>query len=102
LRNVIESMFLLAAGPSLGLRDLPAEMASPPVIHRGQVGEPAPATKGKLEDSGLAFIRETIEAHRGNLTLVAKQLGIAKSTLYIKLKKYGLDQVVSSVRGPGH
>lgn len=102
LRNVIESMFLLAAGPSLGLRDLPAEMASPPVTHRGQVGEPAPATKGKLEDSGLAFIRETIEAHRGNLTLVAKQLGIAKSTLYIKLKKYGLDQVVSSVRGPGH
>jgi transcriptional regulator of acetoin/glycerol metabolism len=56
---------------------------------------------GKLEDAELEFIRETIEANRGNLTLAAKHLGIAKSTLYIKLKKYGLDQALQEVRGTG-
>ncbi len=33
--------------------------------------------------------------------MAVKHLGIAKSTLYIKLKKYGLDQVLNGVRGSG-
>ena len=49
---------------------------------------------GKLEDLELEFIRKTIKADGGNLTLVAKHLGIAKSTLYLKLKKYGLNHTV--------
>jgi transcriptional regulator of acetoin/glycerol metabolism len=101
LRNVIESMFLLNDGQSLGCDDLPAEIGWPTTADGMKAGERSSATKGSLEDSGLEFIRETIETYRGNLTLVARHLGIAKSTLYIKLKKYGLDQVVDSVRGPG-
>jgi sigma-54 dependent transcriptional regulator, acetoin dehydrogenase operon transcriptional activator AcoR len=58
-----------------------------------------PATIGNLEGAELESIRETLEADRGNLTQVAKHLGIAKSTLYVKLKKYGLNQVLDGVRG---
>lgn len=101
LRNVVESMFLMASGESLGLDELPPEIGLPPVSGSGKMHVRAPATTGKLEDAELAFIRETLEADRGNLTLVAKHLGIAKSTLYIKLKKYGLDQVLNGVRGAG-
>lgn len=99
LRNVVESMFLMSEGESLGFDDLPSEIGLPLVSDGCQVKLRSPT--GKLEDAELEFIRETLEADRGNLTLVAKHLGIAKSTLYIKLKKYGLDQVVNGVRGSG-
>jgi transcriptional regulator of acetoin/glycerol metabolism len=101
LRNVVESMFLMADRESLGVDDLPSEIELPPVSDDWKVDVRSPATMGKLEDAELEFIRETLEADGGNLTLVAKHLGIAKSTLYIKLKKYGLDQLVTGVRGSG-
>jgi sigma-54 dependent transcriptional regulator, acetoin dehydrogenase operon transcriptional activator AcoR len=34
----------------------------------------------------------------GNLTLVAKELQISKSTLYLKVRKYGLDKLVPDAR----
>ncbi|MFC6671913.1 helix-turn-helix domain-containing protein [Marinobacterium aestuariivivens] len=37
-------------------------------------------------------ITRAIQEQNGNLTRVAKQLNIAKSTLYIKLRKYGLQR----------
>jgi transcriptional regulator of acetoin/glycerol metabolism len=37
-------------------------------------------------------IIRAIREQGGNLTQVAKQLNIAKSTLYIKLKKYGIER----------
>jgi sigma-54 dependent transcriptional regulator, acetoin dehydrogenase operon transcriptional activator AcoR len=98
LRNVVESMFLMAGAESLGVEDLPPEIG----LHAGwSAAAPIPAAMGKLECGELASIQETLEAHRGNLTLAAKHLGIAKSTLYAKLKKYGLDQVVTGARGAG-
>jgi transcriptional regulator of acetoin/glycerol metabolism len=101
LRNVVESMFLMAKAESLSVDDLPSEIGRPPVSEGRKVDDRSPATTGKLEDAELEFIRETLEADRGNLTLVAKHLGIAKSTLYIKLKKYGLDRLVTGARDSG-
>ncbi len=101
LRNVVESMFLMASGQSLGLDELPPEIELPQTS--GCINLKARASAmGKLEDAELEFIRETLEADRGNLTLVAKHLGIAKSTLYAKLKKYGLDHLVSGCRDSNH
>jgi DNA-binding NtrC family response regulator len=99
LRNVVESMFLMASGESLALDDLPLEFGPRPTSGNLKINMRTPTGTGKLEDAELEFIRETIEANRGNLTLAAKHLGIAKSTLYIKLKKYGLDQALHEVRG---
>jgi transcriptional regulator with PAS, ATPase and Fis domain len=101
LRNVVESMFLMAGGESLGVADLPPEIGLPPVSDDGKIDLRSSTAGGNLEDAELASIRETLEADRGNLTLVAKHLGIAKSTLYIKLKKYGLDHLVTGFRGSG-
>ena len=98
LRNVVESMLLTSSAGSLGLDDLPPEIELLRICGSGETEMHRPAPIGKLEGAELAFIRETLEADRGNLTLVAKHLGIAKSTLYTKLKKYGLDQVVDGVR----
>jgi DNA-binding NtrC family response regulator len=47
----------------------------------------------------LTELRPTaIFACHGNLTLVAKELRISKSTLYLKVKKYGLDKLVPVAR----
>jgi transcriptional regulator of acetoin/glycerol metabolism len=43
-------------------------------------------------------IRLAIQQSDGNLTQVAIQLGIAKSTLYQKIKKYGLTQDLGATR----
>ena len=99
LRNVVESMLLTSSADSLGMDDLPPEIERLSDHGKGKTEANCHAAIGKLEGAERAFIRDTLEADRGNLTLVAKHLGIAKSTLYVKLKKYGLNQVLDGVRG---
>jgi DNA-binding NtrC family response regulator len=43
-----------------------------------------------LEENEKLIISEAIETYKGNMTLVAKNLGINRSTLYAKIKKYEL------------
>jgi transcriptional regulator of acetoin/glycerol metabolism len=43
-------------------------------------------------------IRVAIQQSRGNLTQVAAQLGIAKSTLYQKIRKYALMKDLGTTR----
>jgi DNA-binding NtrC family response regulator len=42
----------------------------------------------RLEDVEKRTIQEVLEKHKGNLTQVAKELDISRTTLYLKLKKY--------------
>ena len=54
-----------------------------------------PATKvtsdnSTLEDMERHMIREAMEQNDGNLTVVARRLGITRQTLYNKIKRYGL------------
>lgn len=95
LRNVVESMFLMSDGETIDLQNLPSEIselvAPQTAATPAEIPADAAPGSGKLESVELDFIRKTIAAHGGNLTRVAKDLGIAKSTLYLKLKKYGLD-----------
>jgi DNA-binding NtrC family response regulator len=84
----------MADGNVIGVEDLPPEIGSLLVPLAGEDQVSASPSSGKLEDLELEFIRKTIAADGGNLTLVAKHLGIAKSTLYLKLKKYGLAHTV--------
>jgi DNA-binding NtrC family response regulator len=44
----------------------------------------------KLEDVEKRTIQEVLEKHKGNLTKVAKELDISRTTLYLKLKKYDI------------
>jgi DNA-binding NtrC family response regulator len=43
-----------------------------------------------LDELERQTIEQTIAKHDGNLTAVAKQLGITRQTLYNKIKRYGL------------
>lgn len=100
LRNIIESMLLMCPEETLAESDLPPE-----ILPQTETQETlalfsneslhSPVT---LEQSESEQIRHTIHASEGNLTLAAQKLGIAKSTLYLKLKKYGLGKEVEAIR----
>lgn len=51
---------------------------------------PAPGTFSTLDEMERRMIGEAMERHKGNLTAVARQLGITRQTLYNKIKRYGL------------
>ncbi|MFP3562653.1 sigma-54-dependent Fis family transcriptional regulator [Paraburkholderia sp. SIMBA_030] len=102
LHNVVESMLLTASAERLTLDDLPAELRS----GNGQVsagGDEPVSRDGRvtLETTEHGAIRNAIIISHGNLTSAARHLGIAKSTLYQKLRKYGLDRTLIDARGAG-
>ena len=96
LRNVVEGAFLMATGESVTLADLPADI-TPPLAH-DPAGAPLAPPIADLEAVERDAIRAAILACHGNLTLAAKQLRISKSTLYLKVKRYGLEKLIPDAR----
>ena len=108
LKNVIESSTLLAPGTTLTADDLrfdipvpPSERALPVArtpppsarlpaaesSNRLLAAEASDATRAEIE---RAHIRLALNAENGRVEAAARRLGIARSTLYWKLKRYGL------------
>ncbi len=80
LQNVIEKAVILSEGKALQLKDL-------------SINTPAKATSTinqTLDEAEEKTIRDTLIRCNGNLSMVAKELGISRPTLYSKLKKYGI------------
>ncbi|MDD2868481.1 sigma 54-interacting transcriptional regulator [Neomegalonema sp.] len=79
LRNLVESLSSVSLNRLADLRDLPPEIAPP----RREASEET------LRDREKAEILAMVAAVDGNLTEAAKRLGVARSTLYLKLDSYG-------------
>ena len=45
-----------------------------------------------MEHAEREVIVNAIIKHGGNMTAAAREAGIAKSTLYVKLKRFGIDE----------
>jgi DNA-binding NtrC family response regulator len=88
LENIVHRSLLLTEGPELELDDLPPLLGTPP----GETDdEGAPISVAlSLEELEKKAIVRALESHGGNLSDVARQLGIGRSTLYRKLEQYGL------------
>jgi PAS domain S-box-containing protein len=85
LENIIERAFVLCSSEKICLADLPENVVrttDTPVLLPGQ--------RGGLEEAGALAIREALSRHDGNRTRAAADLGIHRSTLIRKLKRYGL------------
>ena len=74
-----------------------AEHAPIDVVHLGLLGGPVAAASSEpanqlrtLEEAERDTIRLALAAHDGNRSAAARALGIARSTLLEKLKKFGL------------
>lgn len=84
LRNVLERAVLLCDGPRLDVADLRfnESLAAPETTSRHQT----------LEEVEVAHIRAVLEEEGFHVNDAAARLGVPRSTLYQKIKKYGLQR----------
>jgi len=83
-------------GPAMigGPADLPATVSLGRENGREELGIPALDPSGNvraLEDIEADMIRLAIGRYRGHMTEIAKKLGIGRSTLYRKMREFGLE-----------
>jgi len=82
LENLVERLVVLCRGDRIGAPDLPAAIRAPE--------ERTGPTPGTLEDMERRRIVEVLHDTSGNKKAAAQKLGIHRSTLYAKLRRYGL------------
>jgi transcriptional regulator with PAS, ATPase and Fis domain len=91
LRNVLERAILMSTGPVLTKESLPEELRRSSVADSIKANSASSRLDMKsLEQVEKDAIISMIERLGGNMTAVARELGIAKSTLYVKLKKFDI------------
>lgn len=97
LNNVLRRACIFSAGGPIEPKHLPERIcrfrARASTELSGQDGaRPRPRyTPPDSAEQERSMILEALRAERGNKTRVAKRLGMARSTLWVKLKQYGLE-----------
>jgi two-component system response regulator HydG len=81
LENTIEHAVVLAKGRAVEAVDLPSLVVSP-------AAEEPPASSKTITENEARLLREVLEECNWNKTTAALRLGISRSTLYEKIKKY--------------
>lgn len=84
LRNVIDATVALMSGTEVRRNDFPVPLRQPET-------DMAPQTAGLRKAEEMA-IRLAIEASAGNIKEAAQRLGIARSTLYLRLAEFGISR----------
>ncbi len=83
LRNVVERMLILADGPVLGSELIPEDLRTA-ASRASEAGVPP------LQEIERQHIEHALRASAGNKKKAAQMLGINRSTLYARLRKYGM------------
>ena len=86
LENIIEHGFVICRGEQIEVQHIPRN------VYYEQVKGPALdiATPNSLDEAERLLIKKTLEKNYGHRGRTARELGIHKTTLWRKLKKYGL------------
>jgi len=87
LENIIERAVTLGAGSKLDSRDLPSDLK---MIHFRAI-RPTSGGLPTLEDTEREYIRWVLSQTGGNKTKAAEILGLARVSLWRKLKKFQLE-----------
>jgi two-component system response regulator HydG len=103
LENAIERACALSSGPVLHMGDLPTQLQDfrlqrSPVMHGSEGVEEMEGGRVGVGDGAIVSIAEmekhailgTIRQLNGDKLMAARLLGIGKTTLYRKLKEYGI------------
>ena len=86
LSNLVERSVILCTGPSIEPADLGL-----PVVSKTMTSSGVDSKMVSLEEIEKDHIQKVIEASGGNLSRAAEVLGITRSTLYSKIRRYSLD-----------
>ena len=85
LRNILESMIVMASSDTLRISDLPIEFRNKDEIETIVLNKNIP-----LAEAERQIILETLAANNNNRTKTSEVLGIGRRTLIRKLKDYGI------------
>jgi transcriptional regulator of acetoin/glycerol metabolism len=85
LENMIEHAFVMCRGEEIHLQHLPPEFSQFKLVAHEPVSTPLP-----LHDAERQTILEALEKHNWNKVETAKALGLHRTTLWRKMKQYGL------------
>jgi len=86
LENIIEHCFVLCEGEVIEAKHLPSSIR--PSLKSESTKDSEPTTIKQME---IILIKQALKRNKGNKTAAAKQLGIDKSTLFRKMKVFGID-----------
>ena len=94
LKNLVERAVLVSGHEELGPEDFQANAqpgpARPPAGHGSSAGElPAPGSM-TLDEVEAHMIRQSLAHYEGNISRVAKALGLSRGALYRRLEKHGI------------
>jgi len=86
LENMIEHAFVLCHGTQIKLEHLPKELTR----KLKPENNPISRSGNRFHEAEIQIIKEVLKKNRGNRTKSAVELGIDKSTLWRKMKKFNL------------
>lgn len=86
LENIIEYAYILCKGPVIEVAHLPGDVKEWARRHPS-----AKPVAGALELEEAEKIKVVLERHGGNRVAASEELGISRTTLWRKIRRYGLD-----------
>jgi len=87
LENIIEHGFVICRGEQIEVQHIPRSV----YYHKAKSPALDLATPNTLDEAERLLIKKTLEKNYGHRGRTARELGIHKTTLWRKLKKYGLE-----------
>jgi len=92
LKNVVERMVILGEGPVLGTQTIPEEIRNAAECNSEDASGAAPRDAfPSLKEVERRHIMDALAHAEGNKTQAARMLGIDRSTLYARLRQYGIE-----------
>ncbi|MBW2039039.1 MAG: sigma 54-interacting transcriptional regulator [Deltaproteobacteria bacterium] len=85
LENILEYAFILCKGQIIELEHLPEDLR-----RKVEASSSPSRTTHPMDFIEAQIIREALDRHRGNRLMAAQELNISRSTLWRRMKKYGL------------
>jgi PAS domain S-box-containing protein len=101
LQNVVERMVHMAGESKLGFRHLPPEirrLPNDPELLESTGDSPSMSIyearsqrKKMMQEQEQAILIKLLQEYKGNISRVAKEMGVNRSTVYRKMKAYKID-----------
>ncbi len=94
LKNALKYALALKEGGIITVNDLPAEIidSKPDINTMPKMDDNQLDTPNSFNDEGANVLLNSLRKHKWNITGVAEELGICRSTIYRKMKKFNIIQ----------
>ncbi|MDM7915836.1 MAG: sigma 54-interacting transcriptional regulator [Candidatus Eisenbacteria bacterium] len=93
LENAVEHAVIVTDGPMILPRDLPPEIVERGLPRLGSGEEESIPDGLSLQEVEARYIRRTLRHEGGSLTKTARTLGVSRTTLWRKMRRYGITAV---------